>query len=104
VHVGNDSFRATCITAYLSAGVKLENAQAMAAHESARTTKLYDRTGDEITLEVDGLRLRGNRVCAEVRHSPSASDHRTGALTTFFGSRTMRSSSHAGTVVIISKT
>ena len=71
VHVGNDSFRATCITAYLSAGVKLGNAPAMAAHESARTTKLYDRTGDEITLEVDGLRLRGNRVCAEVRHSPS---------------------------------
>jgi hypothetical protein len=103
VHVGNDSFRATCITAYLSAGVKLENAQAMAAHESARTTKLYDRTGDEITLEVDGLRLRVI-ACAGVRHSPSASDHRTGALTTCFGSRTMRSSSHAGTVVIISKT
>ena len=29
----------------------LENAQAMAAHESPRTTKLYDRTGDEITLD-----------------------------------------------------
>jgi hypothetical protein len=28
-----------------------ENAQAMAAHESPRTTKLYDRTGDEITLD-----------------------------------------------------
>src|SRR5271166_355169 len=27
------------------------NAQAMAAHESPRTTKLYDRTGDEITLD-----------------------------------------------------
>jgi site-specific recombinase XerC len=40
----------------------------------------------------------------QVRHSPRASDHRTGALTTFLGSRTMRSSSHAGTVVIISKT
>jgi hypothetical protein len=26
-------------------------AQAMAAHESPRTTKLYDRTGDEITLD-----------------------------------------------------
>jgi hypothetical protein len=28
-----------------------KNAQAMAAHESPRTTKLYDRTGDEITLD-----------------------------------------------------
>jgi hypothetical protein len=28
-----------------------ENAQAMAAHESPRTTKLYDRRGDEITLD-----------------------------------------------------
>ena len=37
--------------AYLEAGGTLENAQAMAAHESPRTTKLYDRTGDEITLD-----------------------------------------------------
>jgi integrase/recombinase XerD len=39
------------LLAYLEAGGSLENAQAMAAHESPRTTKLYDRTGDEITLE-----------------------------------------------------
>ena len=32
-------------------GGTLENAQAMAAHESPRTTKLYDRTGDQITLD-----------------------------------------------------
>jgi hypothetical protein len=50
VFVG-DTFRATGITAYLEAGGTLENAQAMAAHESPRTTKLYDRTGDEITLD-----------------------------------------------------
>jgi hypothetical protein len=37
-------FRATGITAYLEAGGTLENAQAMAAHESPRTTELYDRT------------------------------------------------------------
>jgi hypothetical protein len=43
--------RATGITAYLEAGGTLENAQAMAAHESPRTTKLYDRTGAEITLD-----------------------------------------------------
>jgi site-specific recombinase XerD len=45
------TFRATGITAYLENGGSLENAQLMAAHESPRTTKLYDRTGDEITLD-----------------------------------------------------
>ena len=45
------TFRATGITAYLSNGGTLENAQAIAAHESPRTTKLYDRTNDEITLD-----------------------------------------------------
>jgi integrase len=49
--IGCHAFRATGITAYLEAGGTLENAQAMAAHESPRTTKLYDRTGDEITLD-----------------------------------------------------
>jgi len=49
--MGCHTFRATGITAYLEAGGTLENAQAMAAHESPRTTKLYDRTGDEITLD-----------------------------------------------------
>lgn len=39
------------LTGYLEAGGTLDNAQAMAAHESARTTKLHDRTGDEITLD-----------------------------------------------------
>jgi hypothetical protein len=29
----------------------LEHAQQMAAHESARTRKLYDRTGDDITFD-----------------------------------------------------
>lgn len=45
------TFRATGITAYLLNGGTLENAQAIAAHESPRTTKLYDRTSDEITLD-----------------------------------------------------
>jgi site-specific recombinase XerD len=45
------TFRATGITAYLSNGGTVEKAQAIAAHESPRTTKLYDRTGDEITLD-----------------------------------------------------
>jgi site-specific recombinase XerD len=49
--IGNHTFRATGITAYLDNGGSLENAQAMAAHESPRTTKLYDRTDDRITLD-----------------------------------------------------
>jgi integrase len=51
VKIGCHTFRATGITAYLEAGGTLENAQAMAAHESPRTTKLYDRTRDAITLD-----------------------------------------------------
>jgi hypothetical protein len=58
--LGCHVFRATGITPYLEAGGTLENAQAMAAHESPRTTKLYDRTGDEITLDrSSGLRSDG---------------------------------------------
>jgi integrase/recombinase XerD len=45
------TFRATGITAYLENGGTIENAQVIAAHESPRTTKLYDRTSDEITLD-----------------------------------------------------
>jgi integrase/recombinase XerD len=45
------TFRATGITAYLENGGTIENAQAIAAHESPRTTKLYDRTSEEITLD-----------------------------------------------------
>ena len=45
------TFRATGITAYLLNGGTLERAQAIAAHESPRTTKLYDRTADEVTIE-----------------------------------------------------
>lgn len=45
------TFRATGITAYLENGGTIEKAQAIAAHESPRTTKLYDRTCDDITLD-----------------------------------------------------
>lgn len=44
-------FRATGITAYLENGGTIEHAQAIAAHESPRTTKLYDRTSDAISLD-----------------------------------------------------
>jgi integrase/recombinase XerD len=49
--LGCHVFRATGITAYLEGGGTLEKAQAMAAHESPRTTKLYDRRADEMTLD-----------------------------------------------------
>ena len=45
------TFRATGITAYLENGGTIENAQVIAAHESPRTTKLYDRTSDDVTLD-----------------------------------------------------
>jgi integrase/recombinase XerD len=40
------TFRATGVTACLLNGGSLEHAQAIAAHESPRTTKLYDRTAN----------------------------------------------------------
>ena len=52
------SFRATGITNYLSNGGALEGARAIAAHESSQTTRLYDRTGDKITLdEIERIRF-----------------------------------------------
>jgi integrase len=49
--ISNHTFRATGITAYLENGGTLEKARQIATHESARTTKLYDRTSDAITLD-----------------------------------------------------
>jgi integrase len=49
--LGNHSFRATGITAYLKNGGTLEKAAAMANHASTRTTQLYDRRRDEVGLD-----------------------------------------------------
>jgi site-specific recombinase XerD len=49
--IGNHTFRATGITAYLKNKGTLETAQFIANHESPRTTKLYDRRQDEISLD-----------------------------------------------------
>lgn len=49
--IGNHTFRATGITAYLKNGGSLEMAQHIAGHESPRTTKLYDRRREEISLD-----------------------------------------------------
>jgi site-specific recombinase XerD len=56
--IGNHTFRATGITAYLEGGGTIEHAQRIANHESPKTTKLYDRTGDTIDLdEIERIRI-----------------------------------------------
>ena len=56
--ISNHSFRATGITAYLKNGGTLEKAAAMANHASTRTTQLYDRRCDDISLdEVERIRV-----------------------------------------------
>ena len=45
------TFRATGITAYLSNGGTLEHAQQIAGHASPKTTKLYGRTADTISVD-----------------------------------------------------
>jgi len=49
--IGNHTFRATGITAYLKNSGKLEIAQQLAAHESSRTTGLYDKRDDDVNLD-----------------------------------------------------
>jgi site-specific recombinase XerD len=56
--IGNHTFRATGITAYLRSGGTLESAAAMANHASTRTTQLYDRRSEDISIsEVERVRL-----------------------------------------------
>lgn len=50
-HTCCHTFRATGITVYLENGGSLEHAQRIAAHNSVRTTKLYDRTSDAVSLD-----------------------------------------------------
>ena len=52
--IGNHSWRATGITAYLNNGGNLEaaaNMANMANHASTRTTQLYNRRPDDVTLD-----------------------------------------------------
>jgi len=56
--IGCHTFRATGIPVFLKNGEDLETAQHMANHASVRTTKLYDRRSDEISLEaVERIRI-----------------------------------------------
>jgi integrase/recombinase XerD len=53
------TFRATGITTCLENGGTLEHAQSIANHESPRTTKLYDRTREELSLdEIERVEIR----------------------------------------------
>ena len=59
-HICNHTCRGTGITTYLENGGTLENAKVMAAHASVRTTHLYDRRRDDVTLdEVVKINIRG---------------------------------------------
>lgn len=52
---GNHTFRATGITAYLKSGGALETA---ANYNSTRTTQLYDRRADQVSLdEIERVRI-----------------------------------------------
>jgi len=54
----NHTFRASGITNYLRNGGSRDNAQKIAAHEDSRTTALYDRREDTISLdEIERIRL-----------------------------------------------
>lgn len=49
--IGNHSMRGTGITAYLKNGGTLEKARDMANHSDTRTTQLYDRRSEDVTLD-----------------------------------------------------
>jgi integrase len=49
--IGCHSFRAIGITDYLTHGGRIEVAQKMAGHSNAKTTGLYDRRNDDISLD-----------------------------------------------------
>ena len=54
----NHTFRATGITAYLINGGTIERAAIIAGHRSTRTTQLYDRRSDDVTLdEIEKIRF-----------------------------------------------
>ena len=57
-HVTNHTFRATGITAYLKNGGTIERAAHIAGHSSTRTTQLYDRRSDDVTIdEIERIRF-----------------------------------------------
>jgi site-specific recombinase XerD len=56
--IGCHTFRATGITDYLTNGGRIEVAQRMAGHSNAKTTGLYDRRNDDVSVgEVERIRI-----------------------------------------------
>ena len=49
--ISNHSFRGTGITEYMRNGGDLEIAARIAGHESTRTTQLYNRVHEELSLD-----------------------------------------------------
>ena len=60
--IGNHTLRATGITAYLKNGGTLEKAAMIAHHASTRTTQLYDRRSDEVSLGAPASLARGRML------------------------------------------
>lgn len=57
-HICNHTFRATGLTEYMRNGGTLEKARQMAAHASSKTTQMYIRVEDSVTLdEVERVRI-----------------------------------------------
>jgi len=50
--ISNHAFRGTGITEYLRKGGDLDTAARIAGHESTRTTQLYNRVNEELSLDV----------------------------------------------------
>ena len=48
--IGCHTFRATGITDYLTNGGRIEVAQRMAGHSNSKTTGLYDRRNDDVSI------------------------------------------------------
>jgi integrase len=48
--IGCHTFRATGITDYLTNGGRIEVAQRVAGHSNAKTTGLYDRRNDDVSV------------------------------------------------------
>src|SRR5665811_138246 len=77
------TFRATGITEYLRNGGKLEIAQQMANHESARTTGLYDRRNDQVSLVYGLLLVVNHNVVHRLTLGISAFDGAGHSLSVF---------------------
>jgi integrase len=69
------SFRATGVTEYMNLGGTIEIAQRIAGHTSPSTTRIYDRSGDQLTLqEIERVQIgKKQEICIlETSRHPGA--------------------------------